>query len=803
MGLNANVAFYSWRLHATGTAAVTIVDPLLDPAAPIVWLLASLPAGPYTPSVAQSLAAVPRHEHDIVIVSVSLLQSYQEVLALLDAYVGRSTLLVLELTGYVKLEPFVAALNPKLKAVPVCLLMNEADVRRTGPNSFSHKVHGDNHRVYVGLTSGLDLKQFARLYQMLKLAQQDLKGQMLLLKLTAPKEFITYQWKLALPRIVLNALLVVFEEPFPALLARQILAKPLVTGLVIEVCKIIKKMECKLVKGFENEQNLLRSWLLYYPEAPQTLPAYANANTLFYNFYHKYDLELDLLLLQPILLGDDHGVRTPYLENLYLIVSQLAKLNLALSLVLFVRRSDEHEALEKRFGGLQLQMLQLELHEAQKQRDVAQLESAHEAKLRELRELQQAHEAKKREFAAEESLWRTRLGDLQLQIEQLRVQLEALQQHTPPDKDEFRDARTVPETPDLADLQAVAMYGAALNGEGDMYYPPQSQPKQALAQPQPLAQSQPQPQPQSQPQPQPPLQPQFQPQQAQPQFQGQYPPGASLGGLPLPDEYFGYNQNYASSQSSMRPYQQRSLSTGPEYDQRPPHGLPSNGFPQNALPSTLRNPQRYQGPNQGPGAGPGPNQGYYPQYYPNNPNPTQYPNGYAPVPGPGMRRGSVPNLRPDMGKKPRRSGLGINEAALHIDYGGRGGMPMAANSNTNTPATKAKHRLMMAPGMLSPPMQRKLFANAAPSQATQAAQVAASHTTNPNVGLAPAEGHLRPPQGTSQQTSLSLLNPEELPRPVTPESKDVRLDVPEMPPATVPEIEDKKKKKKKRFFKKN
>ena len=45
----------------------------------------------------------------------------------------------------------------------------------------------------------------------------------------------------------------------------------------------------------------------------------------FYNFHKQYDLELDLLLLQPILLSDDSGVRTPYLENIYSTMSQFQK----------------------------------------------------------------------------------------------------------------------------------------------------------------------------------------------------------------------------------------------------------------------------------------------------------------------------------------------------------------------------------------------------------------------------------------------------------------------------------------------
>ena len=83
-------------------------------------------------------------------------------------------------------------------------------------------------------------------------------------------------------------------------------------------------MGCKLVKGFENEKNLLNYWESVFPQTKQN-ENYINSPNFFYNFHKQYDLELDLLLLQPILLSDDSGVRTPYLENIYSTMSQFQK----------------------------------------------------------------------------------------------------------------------------------------------------------------------------------------------------------------------------------------------------------------------------------------------------------------------------------------------------------------------------------------------------------------------------------------------------------------------------------------------
>lgn len=50
-------------------------------------------------------------------------------------------------------------------------------------------------------------------------------------------------------------------------------------------------------------------------------------------------MELDLLLLQPILLSDDSGVRTPYLENIYSTMSQFQKMNSPTGSLFFERKS--------------------------------------------------------------------------------------------------------------------------------------------------------------------------------------------------------------------------------------------------------------------------------------------------------------------------------------------------------------------------------------------------------------------------------------------------------------------------------
>lgn len=245
-------------------------------------------------------------------------------------YLSKDTVILIESTGFVCLEPFVRMSFPDLDGLAICSIMNEADVRQLDRRTFLHTIRENDNRIYFGTSSeNSNIKNsvnFGKIYKLLQLIQQDSKGEISLLKSTVPKEFTTYQWKLALPRIVFNPLSIIFESEFPEQLADQILCKPLITGTINEIFKIIKRMDCKLVRGSENEANLFKHWSQSYPRTSSNRN-YVNSTPMFYAFYNQLDLNIDLLLLQPILLADDHGIRTPYLENLYSLICQLSKMN--------------------------------------------------------------------------------------------------------------------------------------------------------------------------------------------------------------------------------------------------------------------------------------------------------------------------------------------------------------------------------------------------------------------------------------------------------------------------------------------
>ncbi|ODV77927.1 uncharacterized protein CANTADRAFT_23044 [Suhomyces tanzawaensis NRRL Y-17324] len=333
VGTSPNLAFYAWRLSSLTTPMV--VNPSLDPAAPVTFTSPSLAprTTSFHPQIYPSIKATPPSSHDIVIIAASSLQDFQTTCTDLVPLVTENTLIIVESSGYINLEPFVQmSFPPKLRNIYVASIMNESDVRITGRNSFHHSLRnsGDS-RIYLGTTmaSSKDTSRnigFQKMFQMLQSVLEDSQGAISLLRSVNPKEFMTYQWKLALPRIAFWSLSIIFESEFPEKLATQILCKPLISGIINECFKIIKKMDCKLVKGSESEANILRGQLENFPVTKNNAD-FMNSNSLLYNFSNGYDLEVDLLLLQPILLGDDNSIRTPYLENLYSMLCQYVKVN--------------------------------------------------------------------------------------------------------------------------------------------------------------------------------------------------------------------------------------------------------------------------------------------------------------------------------------------------------------------------------------------------------------------------------------------------------------------------------------------
>ena len=100
--------------------------------------------------------------------------------------------------------------------------MNESDVRMVSRNEYYHQIRNKDSRIYLGCTSSdsassniANNKGFQKVYKLLQTVQEESHGSITLLKSVNPTEFTTYQWKLALPRVIFSPIMTLFELTFP------------------------------------------------------------------------------------------------------------------------------------------------------------------------------------------------------------------------------------------------------------------------------------------------------------------------------------------------------------------------------------------------------------------------------------------------------------------------------------------------------------------------------------------------------------------------------------------------------------
>lgn len=269
------------------------------------------------------------NKFDLVILSSSSLQDFSNITTQLNSVIMSNTKIFIESTGFVQLEPFIrmSISSPQVK---VFSLMSDYDIREVSPENYVqfNPNSSGKQTIYIGETGSLKSQPGSSSYPkpitsllttfhslFLKLFPDDAIDTCNFL----PLDFLTQQWKLAIPRVCFDPLLILFEEFSPSLLHQQILAKPLISGLITEIITLTRTMGIKLPSGYDTESDLLKRWVA---GNGQGYPS------LLYHFEHKTaPLDIDLLLLQPILLADDFTIKTPYLEFLYSMMCQFKKLN--------------------------------------------------------------------------------------------------------------------------------------------------------------------------------------------------------------------------------------------------------------------------------------------------------------------------------------------------------------------------------------------------------------------------------------------------------------------------------------------
>ena len=265
---------------------------------------------------------------DLVIMSASSLQEIPQTLRNLKPMINNTTKILFESSGFVYLEPFIKA-SVDLPLSNIFSIFTDYDVRRLDRNSYKQfaTANSKSFSISIGQTTAIQESSYSKdiipiLNTFQKLFQKLFPKDIVTLYDYSPLTFLTKQWELAIPQICFDPLLIILEEKLPSNLDNNVLAKPLISGLLEETLSLIRKMGITFTNPhFQNEQTILKYWKEKY-EGVSDIP------TFLYYFIHKSSpLNIDLLLLQPILLADDFGIKTPYLECLFTMMSQYQLLN--------------------------------------------------------------------------------------------------------------------------------------------------------------------------------------------------------------------------------------------------------------------------------------------------------------------------------------------------------------------------------------------------------------------------------------------------------------------------------------------
>lgn len=348
IGCHPNIAFYNWRLNASNSVDLSLVESTdlsdasyqpngLPNQTFYSWSSEQFGNERYSlnnvfKTLDDYILHAKNNHLDFIFLSAISLQSLSTICSSLNQIIKYQLdkhnvpTIIVESTNFVNLEPFVKMslqLNENdAELVPIISIMSDFDVREVGNKNFLlYKSKKESELVYVGKSGRENSYTSIEIGLINKIADLFESAKIDVYKLNTPLEFLSYQWKFALPKITVEPLSIIFENPFPSDLQRQILAKPLISGLIFEIITVIKTMGCKLFNSYDNEDSLLLRLSQLYPPVKLSDDA-SEAPKLYYDFFNQNQLYLDLLLLQPILIADDFQVKTPYLEFLYAVMSK-------------------------------------------------------------------------------------------------------------------------------------------------------------------------------------------------------------------------------------------------------------------------------------------------------------------------------------------------------------------------------------------------------------------------------------------------------------------------------------------------
>lgn len=366
IGCSPSAAFYSWRLQQQSDISTSIAWALENDHSSFPVKSSKFTPPSSSPHPSQTSLFIPDNIYnpaslnsisnvacDYILFSPTSLKnasSFHKSIASSSLVIPNSTIILVDSTSYVGLHSLISERFPEN---PVCAISTQAKLRLappSGPDALFLLHSGESTKTTISPLP----QRFAYLQE--KLNSLVLSLQEAGVDAIVNESYNKLQWLDVIPILAFQPLSIILEAPTPQSLINNVLSKPLFSGMVAELMALAKQhSDCKFSSDYLSlaTSEFMESFsgtggsaangnsssfaISYSPPSSSSSsssltfsnanPLYSDAPTLFYNYYHSLPIYADLLLLQPILLADEYGIRTPYLESTFAFLSQLVNYN--------------------------------------------------------------------------------------------------------------------------------------------------------------------------------------------------------------------------------------------------------------------------------------------------------------------------------------------------------------------------------------------------------------------------------------------------------------------------------------------
>jgi len=267
---------------------------------------------------AAEIQKLPGRAFSVVILIVPTIKDVVRMCRRVQSVVNKNTLVLVDVSGGI--APLQRIVRTNLEASQVggiiCDLDAEFETKSGGKWTIVHRKSSKKASLTIEPTQSKILSALETAWSATGLAAAHPKSAAV---------FGELQWQNTIAVVAFELLTVALDIPEPEKLGASLIAKPIIDGLVSELCMVA---HASGIKSLPSKSKMVARGIELARRAPASFSV-RGASRSYYDVYRRTSIALDFLVLLPILLSDElpKGGPTPYLESLYAYMSRLLDLN--------------------------------------------------------------------------------------------------------------------------------------------------------------------------------------------------------------------------------------------------------------------------------------------------------------------------------------------------------------------------------------------------------------------------------------------------------------------------------------------